>query len=91
MQSDKPKSAIKDMDNREGLEMMRRCKAEIDQLRRSVNFLRPKAEAWDNLTIILGLLPKPNQSAQVDLIWTLEKRISELTPPSERDDSDAIR
>ncbi len=69
------------MPTQEALEMMRHCKSEIVSLRADIERLRPKAEAYDNIAAILGLLPRPSRGAGLDLVWQLEKRIRELTPP----------
>ncbi|MDO8534559.1 MAG: hypothetical protein Q7S17_07450 [Xanthobacteraceae bacterium] len=69
-----------DVNNQEAIEMMNRCKAEIVGLRRQVSDLQPKADAYDNLAIVLGLLPRRSVGMGEDLVWTLDKRIRELTP-----------
>ncbi|MGE0212276.1 MAG: hypothetical protein AB7S41_11325 [Parvibaculaceae bacterium] len=69
--------------NKEAVEMMNRCKQEILTLRATIDRLRPKAEAYDNLAILLGLLPKPSIGMGEDLVWTLERRIGELKPRPE--------
>ena len=69
-----------EMPNQEAIEMMNRCKHEILDLRRRIDRLQPKADAYDNLVIVLGLLPKPSVGMREDLVWTLDKRIRELTP-----------
>lgn len=70
----------KEITNQEAIQMMNRCKAEILGLRRLVDHLRPKAEAYDNLAIILRLLPQQNISMGEDVLWILDKRIRELSP-----------
>ena len=70
------------INNREAVEMMARCKSEIVGLRETIDRLKPKADAYDNLAIILRLLPQPSQGMGEDLVWTLDKRIRELTPPA---------
>ena len=73
------------INNREAIEMMNRCKGEIVRLRATLESLRPKADAYDNLATVLRLLPQPSQGMGEDLVWILEKRIRELTPPSPAD------
>lgn len=46
------------MDVKEALEMMNRCKHEIMDLRAQIDRLTPKADAYDKLAIVLGLLPR---------------------------------
>lgn len=72
--------AVRDITNAEAIEMMNRCKHEISVLRLQIDRLKPKADAYDNLASVLRLLPRPSEGASEDLIWTLDKRIRELTP-----------
>lgn len=67
------------LSNAEALEMMRRCKNEIEHLRSIVGALQPKADAYDMIATILRLLPQPSRGAAPDVIWALERRIRELT------------
>jgi hypothetical protein len=71
---------MRDISNQEAVEMMNRCLAEIRSLRAVIEQLRPKADAYDNLAIVLNLLPRPSTGASEDLTWILRKRIEELTP-----------
>ena len=68
------------IDNREAIEMMNRCKQEIISLRAMIDRLQPKADAYDNLAIVLHLLPRPGIGMGEDLVWILDKRIRELEP-----------
>ena len=70
---------------REMIEMMQRCKSEIVDLRRQVERLQPKADAYDNLATVLRLLPRQSHGMSEDLAWALERRIEKLT----RDEKDA--
>lgn len=69
------------IDNREAIEMMNRCKHEILSLRGTIERLKPKADAYDNLAAVLRLLPQPSVGMGEDVVWVLDKRIRELTPP----------
>jgi hypothetical protein len=69
--------------NKEAIEMMNRCKAEIINLRATITHLQPKADAYDNLAIVLGLLPRRGMGASEDVVWVLDKRIRELEPKPE--------
>ena len=69
------------MNDKEAIEMMNRCKQEIISLRVTIDRLKPKADAYDNLVVVLGLLPRPSQGMGEDLVWIIDKRIRELTPP----------
>lgn len=68
--------------NKEAIDMMLRCKSEIMSLRATIDRLRPKADAYDNLAIVLSLLPRSGIGVGEDVVWTLDKRVRELTPPS---------
>lgn len=70
------------IDNREAIEMMQRVIADIKQLRNQRTELEPKAEAYEVIKAIIGLLPKQSWSRGYgeDLVWVLEKRIRELSP-----------
>lgn len=67
--------------NKEAIDMMQRCKSEITSLRAQIDRLSPKADAYDKLAIVLGLLPRASIGMGEDVVWTLDKRIRELTPP----------
>ena len=71
---------------KEAIEMMNRCKNEIVMLRATIDRLKPKADAYDNIATILRLLPRPSEGEGENLVWTLEKRIRELQPKIERDE-----
>lgn len=71
---------MKDMSNTEALEMMNRCVNEIAGLRSTIERLKPKADAYDNLAAVLRLLPQPSVGMGEDVMWVLKKRIRELTP-----------
>lgn len=68
------------MSDKEAIEMMSRCKHEIMNLRSIIDRLKPKADAYDNLAIVLGLLPQRGMTMGEDMVWVLDKRIRELTP-----------
>jgi hypothetical protein len=58
---------------------LRRGAQEIRDLRMTIDHLAPKAEAYEQLKIVLGLLPKPLQGAGEDLAWRFDQRANELT------------
>lgn len=66
------------MHDKEAIEMMQRCKHEIASLRREIDRLRPKAEAYESIAQVLALLPRGSQGMGEDLVWTLDKRIREI-------------
>ena len=74
---------MKDITNAEAIEMMNRCKNEIVSLRATIERLKPKADAYDNLASVLRLLPQPSVGMGENVVWILENRIRELTPPAE--------
>lgn len=71
---------MKDISNTEAIEMMNRCKHEIVGLRATIERLKPKADAYDNLASVLRLLPQPSVGMGEDVVWILDKRIRELAP-----------
>jgi hypothetical protein len=68
------------MSNKEAIEMMNRCKHEIMNLKATIDRLKPKADAYDNLATLLRLLPQQGIAMGEDLVWVLDKRIRELSP-----------
>lgn len=78
---------MRDMTNQEAIETMNRCKHEITNLRAVISRLQPKADAYDNMAQLLAMLPRPSVGMGEDLVWVLEKRIRELTPPAEPTDA----
>jgi hypothetical protein len=72
----------------EFIQMAQRCSHEIRELRSTIDRLRPKADAYDHIATLLGLLPRQSQAFGEDLAWRLEKRISELTSNPVEDQSE---
>jgi hypothetical protein len=68
------------MHDKEAIEMMQRCIHDIRDLRRQIEVLAPKAEAYDALRDVIRFLPKPSVGYGEDITWTLQKRIQELQP-----------
>ena len=64
-------------------EMIQQCIDEITSLRGQLAMLRPKAEAYDAITQVLGLLPQPPQGYGVDFVWQLRNQLEELQPKPE--------
>lgn len=69
------------MSDKEAVDMMRRCKDEIVTLRATIDRLSPKADAYEKLAIVLGLLPQRSVGMGENIVWTLDKRINELSKP----------
>lgn len=74
---------MKDVD---AVQMMQRCKEEILSMRRRINELEPKADAYDMMRKVLNLLPQPSQGMSEDIVWRLERSIAEITPKPETPD-----
>ena len=72
---------MNEISKEEFIEMMERCKGEIQRLKRVTDSLRPKADAYDNIATILNLLPSPCSGAEESLEWVLANRIRELSKP----------
>ena len=66
------------MKDQDAIQMMQRCREEIIALRRQIDRLTPKAEAYDAITAILGMIPRQAQGYGEDMAWRLEKEISEI-------------
>jgi len=76
--------------NEEAIQMMQRCKHEIQSMRDEIDHLRPKAEAYNNLAAVLNLLPKRSMGMGEDLVWVLDKRIRELQSKPGLDPAPAV-
>lgn len=63
----------------EFIEMARRASAEIKSLRGQIAVLEPKAHAYDQLSTVLGLMPRQSRGYGEDLAYMLDKRVAELT------------
>lgn len=66
------------MDDKEAIDMMRRCVADIKQLRAERDLFAPAAEAYGVIRDVVRMLPQPSRGYGEDVLWTLEKRIREL-------------
>lgn len=67
------------MENTEALQMMQRCAEDIRALRRQIDTLRPKAEAYDMIAKILQLLPSGHcMGSGEDVLWLLDRKIAKL-------------
>lgn len=67
------------MHDKEALQMMQRCKDEIQQQRNTIGALQPKAQAFEVIAQIMDYLRlRQSQAMGEDLVWTLNKRIREL-------------
>ncbi len=66
------------MNDKEAIDMMQRCKHEIISLRREIDHLRPRAEAYESVAQVLALLPRKSVGMGEDMVWMLDKRIREV-------------
>ena len=70
------------MNDKEAIDMMQRCVAELRDLRAQIQHLSPLADAYIALRDVIRMAGPRNgmSTAGQDIIWTLEKRIRELEP-----------
>lgn len=73
------------MDDHQMQNLMQNCVEEITALRGQVRLLTPKADAFDALTQVLGMMPQPSQGYAPDLVWRLRTEIKGLNPTNEVD------
>jgi len=66
------------MDDKEAIDMMTRCIAELQTQQARITVLEPKAEAYEVIRDVVHLLPKQSRGYGEDLIWIMRKRIKEL-------------
>ena len=66
------------MDEIEAIEMMKRASEEIKSLRRTIDQLAPKADAYDAIRQLQDLMPRRSQGMSEDVAWLLDRRIKEL-------------
>lgn len=71
------------MDDKQTISTMQQAVDEITALRGQLSLLRPKAEAFDAITTILGMMPQPSQGYGVDIVWQLRRAIDDMTPKPE--------
>ena len=66
------------MTPQEMIQLMRTCSLEISSLRKKNWELHTKAKAYDNLVLVLNLLPKKEGTGSFDLNQTLFNQIEQL-------------
>lgn len=71
------------MTDAETIQMMQRCSDEIKMLRARIEVLRPKADAYEKLSIVLNLLPQQAQSYGEDLAYMLDREIRKMKEAKE--------
>jgi hypothetical protein len=62
----------------EMIKMMRRASGEIKDLRKILDAIGPRAEAYEVIKKILSLVPGPVQGAGEDFAWTLDQEANKL-------------
>lgn len=62
--------------------MAKRPSEEIQNLRAQIGLLQPKAQAFDSISLILGLIPRQSRTMGPDLASLLERRAAELATAS---------
>lgn len=67
------------VDVQEFIAMASRASEEIKALRGQIAFLAPKAQAYDAMVVILGLIPQQRQGMTEDLAGLLDRRVKFLT------------
>lgn len=77
---------MRDMNNAEALQMMKRCQSIIKRLRERLLIADAKALAYDRLGVLVDQVGRPsrffsNDGEAEDIVYELEKRIDDLIPP----------
>lgn len=62
----------------EQVNMMQRCIEELRSLRAYTARLEPKAEAWDTLVKVIGMMPGKSQGYSEDIVFKLQKEIETI-------------
>jgi hypothetical protein len=75
--------AVAEITKDEFLNVARRSSEEIKALRAQIQFLAPKAQAYDSIVMILGLVPQQRQGMTEDLAFLLDRRVDALTRVNE--------
>lgn len=66
------------MENKEAIQMLARCKGEIISLRKRLAEVEPKADAYDQLRTVIGMLPKQPQGYGEDVVWIIDSEMKKL-------------
>lgn len=59
-------------------DMLRRVSTEIEMRNHTIDYLTPKAEAYDTLRQVLGLLPRPLMGGEPDIMHIIRNELAEL-------------
>lgn len=60
------------------LTLLRQAHDEIVTLRRQVNELTPRARAYDDISLILGFIPRQSQGYGIDVAWRVQEAVAEV-------------
>lgn len=66
------------MNYNQAREMLIRCKSEIQLLRKQIDELAPKAEAYDSIRQILQLMPQRGGGMGEDVVWIIDKELKTI-------------
>lgn len=79
------------MQDTETLQLLRVCREEIVALRRQVDELMPRAEAFESIRQVLGMIPRASGGFSPDILWLLNKRIEEVQADSGKPEPQFVR
>lgn len=63
--------------------MLNECRDEIASLRGQIAIMAPKAEAYDAMLQVLGMMQQPNRAYGEDFLGNLDRRLRELNAKKE--------
>ena len=67
------------MENAEVLQLIHRCTSEIKDLRKQIDYLQPKAEAYDALLTVLRMVPHGGTMGMgEDLVRLLDRKVRDI-------------
>jgi hypothetical protein len=72
-------SPIAEISKDEFLNVARRASEETKGLRAPIQFLAPKAQAYDSIVMILGVIPQQRQGMAKSLAFLLDRQVEALT------------
>ena len=73
------------MENTEVLQLIRRCTDEIKTLRKQIDYLKPRAEAYEAMLTVLRMVPRGGMIGEgEDLVWSLDRKVREIEHEEER-------
>lgn len=63
------------MNDKEATKLLELSRHEIEHLRAIIRELGPKAEAWDRMGVVIGMIPQRGQSMAEDLVWRIDRHL----------------